>query len=316
MHHIEIVSQLEPAHQEQLPDLIRASTLVDGHEPLGEHKFLRLRQGHDEARAVLAYEEGRLLGYAHTVMYGEGNGRRVSCEFVVHPGFRRRGIGRLVLASAIMDAQEHDVRRMDLWAYNDSKASARMAGQFGFAPVRRLLHLHRHMRAAVAATPVDGVRVRAFRPGIDEQAWLDLNARAFAEHPEQPHWTADDLRARMAQPWFDPGDFLIAEDDGGMMGFNWLKIEDRPNEGCVGEIYVIGVDPAHHGRGIGTLLLGAGLLRMRDRGVDIAAIYVDETNETAVRLYEGMGFHHHHVDVCYSRPLASGEQIDGAEAAA
>ena len=317
MHHVEIVSQLEPDHLEQLPELIRSATLVDGHEPLGEHKFLRLRQGADEARAVLAYDAGKLLGYAHTVTYGAGDERRVTCEFVVHPAHRRRGIGRELLASAVIEAQQHEARRMDLWAYNDSDASARVAAQFGFKPARRLLHLHRHMRALVPPATADGVRIRAFRPGADEAAWLALNARAFADHPEQPHWTADDLRARMQQPWFNPDDFLIAEDEAGaVVAFNWLKIEDRPNEGSVGEIYVIGVDPAHRGHGLGTVLLSAGLRHMRERGVDVAAIYVDESNAAALRLYEGMGFHHHHVDVCYSRPLGAGEQIDGAVAAA
>jgi hypothetical protein len=39
----------------------------------------------------------------------------------------------------------------------------------------------------------------------------------------------------------------------------------------------------------------------------VAAIYVDETNVPALALYESNGFHHHHVDVCYSRPACSAE---------
>lgn len=317
MHHVEIVSQLKPDHLEQLPELIQSATLVDGHEPLGEHKFLRLRQGADEARAVLAYDGGKLLGYAHTVTYGEGDERRASCEFVVHPAHRRRGIGRELLASVVMEAQQHGARRMDLWAYNDSEATASIAREFGFKPARRLLHLHRHMRGLFPPEEMAGFRIRAFCPGDDDAAWLALNARVFADHPEQGHWTDNDLRARVEQPWFNPADFLIAEDaSGAMAGFIWLKIEERPNEGCVGEIYVVGVDPAHQGQGLGRVLLAAGLRHMGERGVDVGAIYVDESNTGALRLYEGMGFHHHHVDVCYSRPLGVGEQVDGAEAAA
>jgi mycothiol synthase len=316
MHHVEIVSRLEDAHLEQLPGLLRAATLADGHEPLGEHKFLRLKHGHDLSRAVLAYESGDLLGYAHTVTFGEGDDRRVSCEFVVHPSQRRRGIGRLLLSHAIMNANDNAARRMDVWAYNDSPASSAIARQFGFEPVRRLLHLHRHMRGTMAERHVDGVSLRAFDAARDESAWLEANARAFASHPEQGHWSLDDLRARTTQPWFDAGDFLLAESDGRIVGFNWLKIEERPNEGVVGEIYVIGVDPEHQGRGIGAMLLAGGLRRMREREVDVAAIYVDETNSAAVALYESMGFHHHHVDVCYSRPLVARESTDDAAAAA
>lgn len=307
MHHVEIVSQLENAHLQQLPELLRAATLADGHEPLGEHKFLRLKHGDDLARAILAFEEGRLAGYGHSVTYGQGEERRASCEFVVHPAFRQRGIGRMLLSHAIMNAHGNDARSMDLWSYNESPAGARVAGQFGFRPVRRLLHLHRHMRGAPPAPARSDVVVRSFRPGIDEEPWLALNRSVFATHPEQAHWTLDDLRVRVSQRWFDPGDFLLAERDGVLAGFNWLKIEERPNEGRVGEIYVVGVAPEHHGQGIGSLLVALGLRRMKERGVDVAAIYVDDSNTTAVALYEAAGFHNHHVDVCYSRDLRAGE---------
>jgi hypothetical protein len=59
MHHVEIVSQLERPHLEQLPALLAAATRADGHEPLGEHKFLRLRRGDDLGIAVLAYRKTR-----------------------------------------------------------------------------------------------------------------------------------------------------------------------------------------------------------------------------------------------------------------
>ena len=79
------------------------------------------------------------------------------------------------------------------------------------------------------------------------------------------------------------------------------------NEGRVGEIYVVGVAPEHHGQGIGSALVALGLRRMKERGVDVAAIYVDDTNTGALCLYEAAGFHYHHVDVCYERELRASE---------
>lgn len=315
MHHIEIVSQLDARHLEQLPALIDAATRADGHEPLGEHKFLRLRRGDDLAAAVLAFEDGRLAGYAHTVTYGEGPVRRASCEFVVHPDLRRRGVGRLLLSHAIMHAHSQRARRLDLWAYNDSAASARIAAQFGFWPSRRLLHLHRHMLDVPPVPERPGVAVRAFIPGRDDAAWLALNNRIFAAHPENGAWTLDDLRARMAQPWFDPDDMLLLEADGALAGFCWLKLEQRPAEGRVGEIYVVGTAPEHQGRGLGKLLLARGLAHLARRAADLAAIYVDDSNRPALALYEAAAFHHHHVDVCYARDLAVQERGDERAAA-
>jgi mycothiol synthase len=321
MHDIEVVSQLEGPHLEQLPELLEAATRADGHEPIGEHKFLRLKRGDDLAVAVLAYDHGRLAGYAHTVAYRDHDAKRVSCEFVVHPEQRGRGIGRVLLAKATEHARLQGAVRIDVWAYNDSPASAHLAAQLGYTPSRRLQHLHRHVTEAPAPPSIAGARVRAFRAGDDDARWLRLNNRIFAGHPENGSWTLDDLRARLAQPWFSAEDLLMLEVHGALSGFCWLKIEDRPDEGLVGEIYVIGTAPECRGMGLGRLLVAQALLRLHERGARIAAIYVDEANFAAVSLYEVAGFHHHHVDVCYSRDLSAelrppGREPERAEAAA
>lgn len=308
MHHVEIVTQLEGPHLKHLPELLAAAARADGHEPVGEHKFLRIKRGDDVAAAMLAFDhtddsDGRLAGYAHTVTYGDGDDRRVSCEFVVHPDARRRGIGRQLLAQALEHAAAQEARRIDVWAYNDSPASAHMAAQFGFAAARRLLHLHRHVGDVPRVDAPAHSRLRAFVPGQDDAAWLALNNRIFAGHPEQGSWTLDDLQARIAQPWFDARDVLMLEVGGKLAGFCWIKIEERGAEGRVGEIYVIGTAPEHRGSGLGRYLLASALAHLRERATRIAAIYVDESNRAAVSLYEANGFHHHHVDVCYTRAL-------------
>jgi mycothiol synthase len=317
MHHLEVVSQLEGTHLEQLPDLLDAATRADGHEPIGEHKFLRLQRGDDLAVAVLAYEQHQLVGYAHTITYRDHDRLRVSCEFVVHPDRRGRGVGRLMLARALEQARAQGAHRMDVWAYNDSAASVHLADQLGFRPVRRLLHLHRHVGDGPAAPSASGARIRAFRPGEDDERWLKLNNRIFAGHPENGSWTLDDLRARIAQPWFDAEDLLMLEVGGALAGFCWIKVEDRRGEGLVGEIYVIGTAPECRGMGLGRYLVDCALRHLRTKGARIAAIYVDESNTAAVSLYERAAFHHHHVDVCYTQELTVAS-VDGvrAEAAA
>ena len=305
MQHVEIVSQLEARHMEQLPLLLDASARADGHEPLGEHKFLRLQRGDDLSLAILAFEDETLAGYAQTVTYGDDDDRRASCELVVDPSSRRRGVGRMLLSQAILTAHGKGALNVDLWAYNDTSASQHLAAEFGFTPARQLLHLHRHMRSVPAPQPIAGATLRPVRPGVDDEAWLALNNRIFAGHPENGRWTLDDLRARMAQPWFRADDVLMLEVDGGLAGFCWLKIEERVAEGRVGEVYVIGTAPEHQGRGLGRYLLGAGLARLRERDAAVAAIYVDQSNTAALALYTANGFHYHHVDVCYTRALGA-----------
>ena len=315
MSRIDVVSQAD-ATLEQLPELLRAAACADGHEAIGEHKFLRLQQGDDLAAAIAAYEHDELVGYAHTLAYRDGAARRVSCEVVVHPAARRRGVGQALLACAVEHARRHSAGRIDVWAYNDSTASRRLAAELGFSPTRRLLHLHRHVSATFDVAPPAGIRLRAFRTDDDDEALLALNNRIFAGHPENGTWTVEDLRVRMHQPWFDARDVLLAELDGALAGFCWLKVEDRQDEGRVGEIYVIGTAPEARGLGLGRYLLGEALQHLPSRGARVAAIYVDESNETAVRLYASCGFHHHHVDVCYSREVEAESRVPTGKAEA
>ena len=196
-------------------------------------------------------------------------------------------------------------RRLDVWAYNDAGAGERIATDLGFAPARRLLHLHRHMTDTPPEASLDAFTLRTFRPGVDDRAWLALNNRIFAGHGENGAWAEADLRARIAQPWFDERDFLLLESQGEVAGFCWMKMIDTGDGLRSGEIYIIGLAPETRGRGLGRKLLDRALTHLRERGAGIAAIYVDEANEAAVELYRSNGFHHHHVDVCYTRDLVA-----------
>jgi len=317
MRHVQIIARPDARQLEQLPALLERAAVADGHEAIGEHKFLRLQQGDDDAAAITAFSDGRLLGYAHTLAYrSEGGAWRVSCEFVVHPDARQHGVGELLVEAAAEYARTKGARRIDVWAYNDAPGGNKILRDAGFVPSRRLLHLHRHVRDTVAVPAPRGMHVRGFDPGSDEESLLRLNNEIFAGHPEQGSWTLSDIRARMAQAWFNPDDVLMLDVDGRPGGFCWLKVEERGIEGLVGEVYVIGTVPSVRGRGAGRYLLRQALRRLSDRKVRVAAMYVDESNERAISLYQSCGFHYHHVDVCYSMDLAAerpvGERVEAA----
>ncbi|MBG6214613.1 ribosomal protein S18 acetylase RimI-like enzyme [Cryobacterium sp. CAN_C3] len=150
---------------------------------------------------------------------------------------------------------------------------------------------------AGASAALWGGSVSAFRPGVDDADWVALNALVFATHPEQGAITEADLAARQAELWFNADDFLILRDaEDRMIGYNWLKVD-----GVIGEIYVIGVHPDAAGRGLGRVLMQAGLQRLVDAGCATAALYVEADSVGAVHLYRALGFVDHTVDVQYRR---------------
>ena len=289
-----------PLGGEQVPrvlGLVNAATETDGVAPLSEATMLHIRHGEGSARHADVVV-GNVWGYAH--LEDPGPEDDFSGELVVDPAARRLGYGRELLGALTRLAAGRGPR---IWAHGDLPAAAALARSAGFTRVRALWQMRRPLNAPLARVTVPpGVALRSFAPGKDEDAWLEVNGRAFAKHPEQGSWTLEDLRLREAEPWFDPDGFILAERDGHLAGFHWTKI----HPGSVGEVYVVGVDPAEQGTGLGRALTLAGLEYLQSRNLDQVMLYVDEDNHPAVRMYESLGFSRWSTDVMYAPARGSG----------
>ncbi len=147
----------------------------------------------------------------------------------------------------------------------------------------------------------DGFVVRGFRPGADEQAWLAVNNRAFAGHPEQAGWTLETMAMRTAAEWFDRDGLRMVWHGERLVAFNWTK--RHPDH--VGEIFVIAVDPSHQGRGLGRATVIEGLRDLHERqGATEAVLYVDAAESAAMHLYRSLGFRSEHISRAYRAGLS------------
>lgn len=288
-----VASPLPPGTARDVERLATAAASYDGVAPLNEQTLLRLTGRPDGDRHLLVRDErGDLAGYAY-------RGTDGSAEVVVAPGARRRGIGT-ALVRALLDLPGPEPR---VWAHGRIDGVDAFAARNGFVPARELFKLARDGETAPELPePVlpDGIEVRTFEPGGDDDAWLAVNARAFAGHPEQGAWGPDDLADRLAQPWFDPAGFFLAVDTrrgGALAGFHWTKVHDG-----TGEVYVVGADPAYQGTGLGKALTTIGVRYLHGRGLRTVELYVDGSNTPARALYAKLGFAEATVDVQY-RPM-------------
>uniref|UniRef100_UPI000255CA2D mycothiol synthase n=1 Tax=Nesterenkonia sp. F TaxID=795955 RepID=UPI000255CA2D len=250
-------------------------------------------------------QQAPLLAGAGVVVRGDAETPDV-LEMVVRPNCRQHGVGgRLADALAADALAPAPGRTRRAWAHGEHEAAVRLASRFAWRPVRELWRMRLTAPQEIAAPePPAGVQIRAFEPGRDEEAWLRANAAAFADHPEQGRLTRQDLEARMAEDWFDPAGFLLAEEDGRLLGFHWTKVHPAdPAEGRhepVGEVYVVGVVPEARGRGLGRVLTLAGVEHLRSRGLGAIMLYTDADNTPAVQLYTALGFARWDVDTMYA----------------
>ena len=298
--------RLTPAEVQSILELAGAASDTDGAFPLSEHVVLHLRHGGDEPSVHLVVrDDGQLVGYAHVDVTDPVDGP--SAEMVVHPQHRRHGLGRSLVKAAVQVATEADpAGRLRLWAHGDHPSASALALGLGFNRSRVLWQMRRSLFADVPEPVLkDGVTLRRFVPGQDEEAWLSVNSRAFKDHPEQGKWELRDLLLRMKEPWFDPEGFLLAERAGELVGFHWTKVhgtlDGEHHHDPIGEVYVLGVDPSAHGLGLGKALTAAGLRYLRSRCLDQVMLYVDESNVAARSLYTSMGFSRWSTDVLFVR---------------
>ncbi|MFL6242557.1 MAG: mycothiol synthase [Acidimicrobiia bacterium] len=280
---------------------------VDGHPSLGEAVWRDLDQPLEPVSAgILAIDDGRPVGFAYVYRSDSFSPAHWAAGMVVHPEVRgSTGVEVALLERAVEHVAAAGGGLVVLWVFEPEQHDDEAAARAGFRHQRDLLQERVPLPLGEEPAWPPGVEVRPFVPGQDDRAWLSVNNRAFADHPEQGGWVEATLERRMAEPWFDPKGFLLAFDADGLAGFCWTKVHPATDaDPELGEIFVIGVDPSRQGSGLGRALVVAGLSHLADRGIGTGMLFVDGDNEAALRLYASLGFTTHRRDRAYEREVA------------
>lgn len=296
---IDVVHRLTGQQRDAIDRLLDVVAAHDGAVPLSDHLELDLHDPTSDTYVGLLWtgatgETADLAGYAQLQ-----HGNAVwSLEVVIAPDRRADGDGLGALVAAAVAAIAANGGGAANWwvlpaGLGGADVEAAIAGT-AFA-LGRELH---QMRRLLPVEETTEVPVRPFVVGQDEVAWLTVNNRAFANHPEQGGWTPAMLAQREHEPWFDPAGFLLHERDGRLAAFCWTKVH-ADAEPPMGEIYAIAVDPDFPGLGLGSALTTAGLAHLASVGLRVAMLYVDGGNTNAVTMYERLGFTIDHTDRAY-----------------
>jgi len=297
------LNHLSKSQQESVLALIKAAHDFDGTPAIAEHVLLHLRHGGDKSDSHLVIEENKeVIAYAHLDTTDLVAGPSV--EAVVHPQHRGKGLGVLILKEAIKICGD----RTRIWSHGDLPAAKAIAAS---------LKLERLWSNLLMSKPIGEIQpvtskypIRAFIPGLDNQAFLALNNNVFANYPDQGGWSEDDLKVRVNESWFDDKGFFVAEDKGELIGFCWTKIhgahthshtggDDDHGHEALGEIYVLAVNPDYKGQGIGRDLTFTGLNYLKYQGLNNVMLYVGVENKPAFELYKSLGFNEFGSDVMY-----------------
>ena len=271
----DVVDRLSPHERRAVRELAGRVAERDGAPPLSDESLVALAA---PATHVLMRRDGTVQAYAQL----------------------RDGTAELA-AEADLEPLLDQIERLSarlVWAHGRRSPVGPALEARRYRMVRELWQLRRPLADLRDAPVPPGVTLRAFRPGRDEDAWVAVNAAAFATHPEQGRMRRADLEARMGEPWFDPAGLLMAWAGDDLVGFHWTKVHAGTP---LGEVYVLAVAPAAQGQRLGAALLWAGLHHLAAAGCDTVLLYVDGDNAAAMALYEKAGFERYDLDAQYAR---------------
>jgi mycothiol synthase len=248
----------------------------------------RLQQG----EPFLATLDGEPVGFGHV---WAASPQEVRAYARVRPSATGRGVGSALLTEverrAARLASGRPLLTVTSWAGDEQAAP--ILTRTGFSPLRYFLQMRVELERAARPSPVpDGVQLRGFVPGRDEDAVFAAFRESFADHWgaeafDEAHWwneNRDNLTAG-----FDPSLWLLAEAESRVVAFAIAREPEEEDE-TIGWVSLIGVVPQWRGQGVGEALLTRTLEAFRKRRRRRVGLDVDAENMSgALRLYRKVG---------------------------
>lgn len=232
------------------------------------------------------YEEDTLVGYAPLDSFGPSG----EVSAIVHPAFRRRGIGRALTAAAHGEARQRGCTELLLVNVRASATGKGFAEALGYPLSLSEYHLE-FAAGAPPPLPTNALQVRQTQAS-DLPFLTQITILSFdTQEDEARQRGEDELKGSAARS------FLIERDGIPLGRLGALKEESGTY------LRSFGVLPEERGRGIGRTLLAGTIARLWAEGERQFSLDVVTDNRNALGLYLSCGFTEALAYDYYSWPL-------------
>jgi mycothiol synthase len=316
------ITQWRPAERADIDDIVALCRAMDPFD--NPHRVTSRDEIADEfdhewidmaTDSLLAFaEDGTLVAYAMVILSPSRDVSVYSYVFGgVHPAWRERGIGRVLLAWSL-ERSEQQLASVETGAPASSRAyvderntaAARLLERFGFGVARYFTIMERDLSRPVEEIDVPaGVTLEEYRPEFSDRT-RDARNDSFRDH-----WgSLETVPAMWAQfvggaHFRDDLSVVAVADDGRVVGFTLAEVdEDSWSAQGFTSAYIalVGTVRDWRGRRLAPALLAAALRRIQAAGLERATLEVDTASPTgALGLYERQGFVATTRDLAYVR---------------
>ncbi len=310
-----------------LPDLWAAqvaSRVVDGeiehHSFQGFANYYHHLERCDPARDLVVAEiDGQLVAYARVEWNDSNDGERwYEGVGIVHPDWRRRGIGTQLLAWTEQRrnelAAEHAtaggtidrVRALTTYTSDGDRGAKVLLEGTGYTAFRRFASMERPDLDDLPVAPLpDGLEIRPIgRERAAMRRVFDADTEAFRDHFGWTEGSDEKFEEFIGYDNVDPDLWLVAFDGDELAGavLNGIHVDgDGARTAWLDSIFT---RRPWRQRGLARALIARSLVLLHDRGLSGALLGVDLANPNqALALYESCGFRTVSSGTAYRKPL-------------
>lgn len=209
----------------------------------------------------------------------------VVCLGIVHPSFRRQGIGTQLVRWAIERAKQimqGEPFTFMLPVRHSVQGLQQLVESLEMSPGFFFHVLQYANLPSLPAEPqaIDGVAVRTYTSDADIAPYTNCLNQVFGQRTSE-----ETVKQVTTEPAFDPAIWFFAFDQSRLVGFCTCTGYQRE-----GEIEYLGVLPEYRGKGLGQALLSLGVRALAAKGYENIHLAVNVRNERALGIYKQVGF--------------------------
>ena len=309
-------SRIRPATRGDIPeivDLLNACDVAEIGEPDSTPEDLEndwAMEGFDPTSdAWVAEGPQGLVGYAYAGdQFRTGE---LEADLWVHLEHYEPELGGRLLglaerrAAALAVERGYEAPTLDVYCLATSRPKRDLLRKHGYELKRTVyrmsVDLGGGLPASEPAEAPEGLEIRNFRPGIDEQVMFETMHDAFVDHFRQSDEPFEAWKTRLlGHPNFLPELWWLAWDDAGEAAGGVIAYD----HGDLGWIQGLGVRRPWRRRGLGAALLAHALAAFGARGQSRVDLGVDAEGATRpLRLYERAGMQASAAYELFTKPL-------------
>jgi mycothiol synthase len=264
---------------------------------------------------TLAEVDGRVVAVAEREAVDTTDGHReYRLDGVVDPAWRRRGIGRAVLAESERIARERAAVEapaspiLGSWSWESQPGDRALLEAAGFQVARWFFDMVRPTLDNIPGVAMpEGLEIRPIDRSLARAVW-DADVDAFEDHWGGFDHSEENFRRWLDTPRTDLSLWVVAFDGDEIAGGVINSIDDEQNSALGierGWLNSVFTRRAWRRRGLATALVASSLTLLRDRGMTSAALGVDADNpHDALGLYERLGFVVDQRATAWRKPIA------------